>query len=52
MGATVVDDELPIPLADDAFFADGRLAADEHSEALQVLVGRLHGSATALEAAA
>jgi len=52
IGAKVVDAELPIPLADDAFAADGRLVADEHARALRELVARLHASATALEAAA
>lgn len=52
MGATVVDDDLPIPMADSAFEADGRLTADEHAQALEALLSRLHASATALEAAA
>ena len=52
IGATVVDDELPIPMAEDAFSEDGRLVEDGHSDALRSLVGRLHASATVLEAAA
>lgn len=52
IGATVVDADLPIPMADDAFAPDGRLLEDEHSDALRTLVARLHTSVTALEAVA
>jgi len=52
MGAAVVDEELPIPLADDAFGPDGRLVEEAHAGVLRDLVGRLHASATSLEEAA
>jgi len=43
LGAEVVERELPVGLADDAFDGDGALADAGHAEALAALVGELVG---------
>lgn len=51
MGATVVEEDLPVPMAHDAFAADGRLVEDAQHQALAALVARLHAAAEELAAA-
>jgi chromate reductase len=51
MGATVVADDLPIPIAHEAFAPYGRLVADEQADALRALVAQLHSSSELAAAA-
>ena len=52
MGAKVIESELAVPLAHDAFGPAGELAADEHGVELRAVVGALHiGAAELVEAA-
>jgi chromate reductase len=52
IGARVVDRELPVGLADDAFAADGRLADPELELVLADLLAELQGEVPAVTAAA
>ncbi len=52
MGARVIESELAVPLAHDAFDGAGGLATGEHAEGLRSVVGALHvGAAELVEAA-
>jgi chromate reductase len=51
IGARVLEDELAVPTADDAFDGDGRLADGEQERALAQVVAGLHGHAAELAAA-
>ena len=52
VGARVLDEELPVGLAGDAFSADGRLTDPELEQALAALVAELVGEHVAVDVAA